>query len=125
MKLLVAEDNLLSQQLMSMYMKRLGWEVVIVNDGLEAIESSRSGVFDVIIMDVDMPLLDGLEATQYIRTFNTKIPIIAISAYADEQMRDDCVKAGMTAFLSKPTTKAELVTVVNQCISGNRVISTL
>jgi len=119
MKLLVAEDNLLSQQLMSLYMNRLGWEVVIVKDGLEAIEYSRSGVYDAIIMDIDMPLLDGIEAALYIRTFNPLVPIIAISAYADDQMKDDCLRAGMNAFLSKPTTKDELVKVINQCIPGN------
>ncbi len=115
MKILIAEDNKMNQHLMSKYMSKLGWEAVIVDNGLLATEASRSLDFDVILMDIDMPVLDGIEATRYIRVFNKQIPIIALTAYADEQMRTECAEAGMNAFLAKPCSRDDIKAVVAEC----------
>jgi len=115
MKILIAEDNKMNQHLMSKYMSKLGWEAVIVDNGLLATEASRSFDFDVILMDIDMPVLDGIEATRYIRVFNKQIPIIALTAYADEQMRTECAEAGMNAFLAKPCSRDDIKAVVAEC----------
>ena len=73
MKILIAEDNPMNQQLMSKYMSKLGWECVIVENGLLATEACRADVFNAILMDIDMPVLDGIEATRSIRVFNKQI----------------------------------------------------
>jgi len=116
MNVLIAEDNQLNQQLMSLYMKRLEWDYTVVGDGLQAVESCRQGLFDVILMDVDMPVLDGIEATRYIRSFNCSIPIIAITAYTDDSIRRDTQAAGMNAFLPKPCNKSEIYSTVTACL---------
>lgn len=116
MKVLIAEDNLMNQHLMSKYMSRLGWEFVIVENGLLATEACRSDDFDAILMDIDMPVLDGIEATRYIRVFNKEIPVVAITAYADDQMRTECAEAGMNAFLAKPCSREDIKAVLTECV---------
>ena len=111
MKILIAEDNLLNQQLMSRYMCRLGWEFMIVDNG-----AYKTNIFDVILMDIDMPMLNGIEAARYIRIFDKAIPIIAITAYADEQMKADCAGAGMNDYLAKPCSQNQIVEVVSECV---------
>jgi len=116
MKILIAEDNLMNQHLMSRYMSKLGWDFIIVDNGLQATEACRSGDFNAILMDIDMPVLDGIEATRYIRAFNKDIPIVAITAYADDQMRSECAEAGMNAFLAKPCSRDEIKVVIMECV---------
>jgi CheY-like chemotaxis protein len=118
MRVLIAEDNQLNQQLMSLYMKRLGWDFKVVGDGLQAVEACRQEVFDVILMDVDMPVLDGIEATRYIRIFNPYIPIIAITAYTDENIRRETQAAGMNAFLAKPCSRNDIYTTTSACMEN-------
>ncbi len=102
MKILIAEDNPLNKFLMSKFMMRLAWDYEIADTGLQAIQFCKSGDFDAILMDIDLPVLDGVEATRQIRSFNSIIPIIAITAYTDEKMKSACAEAGMTYFLAKP-----------------------
>ena len=116
MKILIAEDNLMNQHLMNRYMSKLGWDCVIVENGLLATEACRNEEFNAILMDIDMPVLDGIEATRYIRVFNRQIPIIAITAYADDQMRTECAEAGMNAFIAKPCSREEIKEIINECI---------
>jgi len=116
MKVLIAEDNLMNQHLMSKYMSKLGWEFVMVENGLQATEACRSDDFNAILMDIDMPVLDGIEATRYIRVFNKEIPIVAITAYADDQMRTECAEAGMNAFLAKPCSREDIKAVITECV---------
>jgi CheY-like chemotaxis protein len=115
MKILIAEDNPMNQQLMSKYMSKLGWECLIVENGLLAAEACRNTSFDVILMDIDMPVLDGIEATRFIRVFNREIPIVALTAYADDQMRTECAESGMNAFIAKPCSWNEIKNVVIEC----------
>lgn len=116
MKILVAEDNLMNQHLMRRYMSKLGWDCLIVENGLLAAEACRSVEYDVILMDIDMPVLDGIEATRYIRAFNKQIPIVAITAYADDMMRTECAEAGMNAFLAKPCSRDEIREIIIECM---------
>ncbi len=101
---------------MSRYMSKLGWEYVIVDNGLQATEACRSEIFNAILMDIDMPVLDGIEACRFIRAFNKEIPIVAITAYADEQMRTECAEAGMNAFLAKPCSRDDIKAVITECV---------
>ena len=104
---------------MSRYMSKLGWEYVIVENGLLATEACRSEEFTAILMDIDMPVLDGIEATRYIRVFNKTIPIIAITAYADDQMRTECAESGMNAFLAKPCSREDIRDIISDCVEIN------
>jgi len=116
MKILIAEDNSMNQYLMSRYMSRLGWEFSIVENGRQAVNACKEVEFNAILMDIDMPVLNGIEASRQIRIFNKKIPIIAITAYADENMRTDCAGAGMNAFLAKPCSRDDINDVITECI---------
>jgi CheY-like chemotaxis protein len=119
MKVLIAEDNLMNQLLMTRYMGKLGWEYVIVDNGLKATEACKSEFFNAILMDIDMPVCDGIEATRNIREFNNRIPIVAITAYADSQMRTKCAEAGMNAFLAKPCSRDDIKSVIADCVEIN------
>jgi CheY-like chemotaxis protein len=105
MNVLIAEDDMMNQLLMGKYMRTLQWEHTIVANGLLALEACRAGNFDAILMDIEMPELDGIEATKNIRLFNQSIPIIAITAYVTEQNKNKCSEAGMNGFLAKPVTQ--------------------
>lgn len=116
MNILIAEDNHLNQQLMALFMKRFGWRYTIVSDGFGAIDACRSGAFDLILMDIYMPGMDGIEATSCIRLFNKTIPIVAVTAFTDEFTQARCYEAGMDRFLSKPLGKEQIIAVVSELV---------
>jgi len=104
LRILIAEDNPVNQRLAVKVLERMGCIVTIANDGSEAIKLHRANEFDAILMDVQMPVLDGLAATKRIRaqTIRPKIPIIALTANALMSDQDACLSAGMDAFIPKP-----------------------
>jgi PAS domain S-box-containing protein len=105
-KVLLAEDVPANQHLAVVMLRRLGAEVVVANDGEEACERARERSFDVILMDVRMPRVDGLEATRRIRALEAdtgrRTPIVALTANAMSEDRVACVAAGMDDFIAKP-----------------------
>ena len=103
-KILVAEDNLLNQQIAQELLTDEGFKVTIANNGKEAVDLVNNEDFDVVLMDMQMPEMDGLEATMKIReTFaSDTLPILAMTANASEEDRDKCLKAGMDAHITKP-----------------------
>lgn len=105
-RVLVAEDNPTNQMVVKAMLKKLGYDPVIVANGAEAIETAHHQEFDVILMDCQMPVLDGFAATQQLRTEArfTQLPIIALTAGATLEEQQQCFDAGMTDFLSKPIT---------------------
>jgi hypothetical protein len=105
LRILVAEDHPLNQQVAVGLLSREGHEVEIAANGREAVEAVRRGHYDVVLMDVHMPVLDGLEATREIRRFEGergRIPIIALSASVLSGETEQCLAAGMDAHLAKP-----------------------
>ena len=111
LRLLVAEDNAVNQMLIEALLAHLGHRSRIVDNGREAVEEAASGEFDVVLMDMQMPELDGLEATRRIRALPgaaARLPIIAMTANARDEDRQACLDAGMDAFLSKPIEFNEL-----------------
>jgi CheY-like chemotaxis protein/HPt (histidine-containing phosphotransfer) domain-containing protein len=105
LRILVAEDHPLNQQVAVGLLSRQGHEVEIAADGREAVEAVRRGHFDVVLMDVHMPVLDGLAATREIRRLEGergRIPIIALSASVLSGETEQCLAAGMDAHLAKP-----------------------
>jgi len=117
---LIAEDNLMNQKLIEILIKRMGWACSIVGDGIKAVEECLKGGYDVILMDIDMPRMDGYEATRVIRSHQIDIPIIALTAYCEDIFQDQSYKAGMNNFLPKPYNK-ELIytTILNSLRSVN------
>ncbi|MDD1761413.1 MAG: ATP-binding protein [Methanothrix sp.] len=112
-RILVAEDNLINQKVAQAMIKKLGYEVDIVANGQEAINALQLMPYDLVLMDCQMPEMDGFEATRRIRqedsmVLNRNIPIIAMTASAMSGDREKCIMAGMDDFIAKPVRKGEL-----------------
>jgi osomolarity two-component system sensor histidine kinase NIK1 len=108
LNILLVEDNLLNQRIVTFSLKKYNHDVIIANNGVEAIEKFRENKFDVILMDIMMPVMDGLEATIKIReeeklnNVEKRTPIVALTANTMDNDRDKCISYGMDDFLSKP-----------------------
>jgi CheY-like chemotaxis protein len=104
--LLLAEDNLVNQTLATRLLTKLGHKVTLAKNGLEAVAHWQSGQFDAILMDVDMPEMNGYEATEKIRELEQltgrHIPIVAMTAHAMQGVREECISHGMDGYLTKP-----------------------
>ncbi len=111
-KVLLAEDNLINQKVATRILEKVGIQVIIAGDGLEAIERLKTENPHLILMDIQMPIMDGLETTRMIRREvrdGRKIPIIAMTAHAMKGDRERCLAAGMNDYVSKPIKKDELL----------------
>jgi CheY-like chemotaxis protein len=106
LNLLLAEDNAVNQTLAVRLLEKFGHQVTVANNGIEAVEHWQAGTFDAILMDVDMPLMNGYQATQRIRELeasgSTHIPIVAMTAHAMQGAREKCLSYGMDGYLTKP-----------------------
>lgn len=103
--ILLAEDNLINQQVAKLLLKKLGYPVDVVNNGQEALSALAKGDYDVVLMDVEMPEMDGLTATEHIRRSQGRSErpwIIAVTAYSMEGDRERCLASGMNDYVSKP-----------------------
>lgn len=118
LRVLLAEDNPVNQTLATRILEKLGHKVQVVNNGREALGRSQTEEFDLILMDVQMPEMDGLEATTAIRDAEAStgkhVPIVAMTAHAMKGDREKCLSAGMDGYLSKPIRIDEL----KQAMSG-------
>jgi len=111
-RILVAEDQHINAKLMTAIIGRLGHELNIVSNGIEVIEALRENTYDLILMDIQMPEMDGILATKVIRSSDSEwknIPIIALTAHAMAGTRDTYMQAGMDGFISKPISIDALV----------------
>lgn len=111
LRILVAEDNPANQVVARMMLEKMGHQVDMADDGNAAVAAARSVAYDVILMDVRMPVMDGLEATRAIRGLEgmaSTVPIIALTANAMASDREKCLSAGMTGFAIKPLSRAAL-----------------
>ena len=121
--ILVAEDDILNQSLARKILERAGYNVVVTNDGKEAISIYKTDAsIDLILMDMQMPVLDGYDATKVIRNIETKekknkrIPIIALTAFAMEGDKEKCIDAGMDDYVAKPIRANELLASIEKMI---------
>jgi CheY-like chemotaxis protein len=108
LRVLVGEDNVVNQAVLRAFLNQRGHMVDVANDGLETISTFKRGRHDIVLMDISMPLLDGVEAMRQIRFLDRElggsgaVPVIAVSAHAMRQQIDDYLKAGFDGYVTKP-----------------------
>ena len=124
LRILLAEDSLVNQKLAVGLLEGQGHRVVVANDGREALAALESQPFDLVLMDVQMPEVDGFEATSAIRArekrLGTRIPIIAMTAHAMKGDRDRCLAAGMDDYVPKPVRAAELFRTIRSVLASTQ-----
>jgi signal transduction histidine kinase len=109
LRALLADDNAANRELFSAIMTGVGVDLVSVADGAQAVTAGTSETFDIIFMDVHMPVLDGLGATRQLRRLGVQTPIVALTADVLPRNLKDCVDAGMTGYLAKPYAPSDLI----------------
>lgn len=118
LNILVAEDNPVNQMLMRRLLHKRGHQVTVANSGKAVLQALQQGPFDIVLMDVQMPELDGLQATAEIRrrerSSSRRIPIVALTAHAMSGDRERCLAAGMDGYLTKPIDPKELDAILHQ-----------
>lgn len=111
-KVLLVEDNATNRIVAKGFLEKLGIEIVVAQDGLEALQKERESAFDAILMDIQMPNMNGLQATRELRKRGSKKPIIAMTAAAMESDKKEAQEAGMNAHISKPIDDKELAFIL-------------
>ncbi len=123
LKILLAEDNLVNQRVAMILLGKMGHRITLTTNGLEALEQWRQGDFDMILMDVQMPEMTGLQATMQIRreeTIGAHVPIIAMTASAMSEDRERCLAAGMDDFISKPVSYKSIEQMITATFAQRR-----
>jgi two-component system, sensor histidine kinase and response regulator len=122
LRVLLAEDSVVNQKLAVYLLEKWGHQVTVANNGLEALAAAEAQPFDLVLMDVQMPEMDGLEATAALRRreqgSDRRLPIVAMTAHAMVGDRERCLAAGMDDYLSKPVRARELLVVIERVIAG-------
>jgi CheY-like chemotaxis protein len=122
--ILLVEDNIVNTRIATQFLSKMGHETVAALNGKEGIDKLSKESFDIVLMDVEMPEMDGFEATLRIRngeagTDNSNIPVIAMTAHALNDFKNDCLKAGMNDFISKPVNFSKLGIILNKYCSSS------
>ena len=122
LSILLAEDNLVNQKVVEAFIRKRGWRTTTVGNGVEALQVLQVGEFDAILMDIQMPEMDGITATAHIRQDPrySHIPIIAVTASAMKDDEDRCREAGMDDYVSKPFRAEELYAKVEGAVARRR-----
>ncbi len=123
--LLLVEDKPLNRKLAGAFLEKMGHSVVTAANGREAVEMIAEGGYDAVLMDINMPEMDGIEATKVIRARERRasretVPIIAMTAYAMKGDREKCLEAGMDGYISKPFKSEELQNIITRTVAKYR-----
>lgn len=116
LKVLIAEDNVLNQRIISVLVQKLGWEFCMVDNGLKAVEECKVSNYDAVLMDIDMPVMNGWDATVQIKKIKPNLPVIALTAYSEQSFRERSFAVGMDYFLAKPYNHVEIEKTVLKSI---------
>ncbi len=117
LKVLLVEDSLDNQTLITLYLEKVGAIVTVASDGAAGAALASKGKFDVVLMDIQMPILDGHEATKELRRLKYSKPIVALTAHAMKEERIKCQASGFSDFLTKPIQKDLLIEVLSRYVS--------
>ena len=112
--ILVVEDNLINQEVIKEQLTGLGMKITLANNGQEAVDEVREKTFDIVLMDVQMPVMDGYTATREIRQLGIAVPIIALTAAAMFEDKQKALASGMNDHLSKPFKEAEILAMISK-----------
>ncbi len=123
LKILVAEDNVMNQNLMRHLLSQWNLDFDLVNNGKEAIEALQQKDYKLLLMDIQMPLMDGYTATMKIRNeLRQNIPIIAMTAHAMAGEKEKCLSFGMNEYISKPIREKELLNIINNLLAKSELL---
>ncbi|HVR40631.1 MAG TPA: response regulator, partial [Thermoanaerobaculia bacterium] len=122
LRVLIAEDYLVNQEFAAEALRRIGHTVEVAANGEQALALIEGGTFDVVLMDVQMPGMDGIETTRRYRANGGTIPIIALTAHAAREDRDKCLAAGMNAVLTKPLDRKKLAATLRSLTSPDAIL---
>lgn len=117
--ILLAEDNLINQKVSLRILQAFGYKASAVNNGAEAIKAVKEKEYDLVLMDIQMPEVDGFAATEQIRNFDNDkrdIPIVALTAHAMMGYREKCLKAGFNEYISKPIVAKDMLTMIDKLL---------
>ncbi|MFT7184887.1 MAG: PAS domain S-box-containing protein, partial [Pseudohongiellaceae bacterium] len=120
LKVLLVEDVVMNQDLAKEILSKQGMLVSVANNGLEGLNKTKKGKFDVVLMDMQMPVMDGCQSTVAIREFNQHLPIIAMTANAMSEDKKKCLTAGMNDYITKPISPIELFAAILRHVDGIR-----
>jgi PAS domain S-box-containing protein len=123
-RILVAEDNVMNQRLVSAILERAGYQVKVVENGSLAVEAAKGSEFAAILMDLQMPVMNGLEAIELIRKQevwgSSRVPILALTAHAFAEHREQCLSVGVDDYLTKPINRELLLTTLKRFIDASQ-----
>ncbi len=123
-KILLVEDDLVSRDMLNIILKKKGFQIVTVENGNDAISAFEKEKFDLVFMDINMPLLDGYAATSIIRSkesnMNIHTPIIAMTAYALKGDKERCIQAGMDDYISKPISYEKIMEIIQKYVENDK-----
>jgi CheY-like chemotaxis protein len=124
LRILLVEDSLVNQKLATALLEKQGHTVEVATNGGEAVTACQTRAFDVVLMDVEMPIMDGLEATGHIREWEkasqSHLPIVAMTAHARKGDRERCLEAGMDDYISKPIRAQQLLDTLEEVLAASR-----
>ncbi|MDP2827886.1 MAG: ATP-binding protein [Sulfuricellaceae bacterium] len=121
--ILLAEDNVINQKLAVTLLEKRGHRVMVVENGALVQSALENFHFDLILMDVQMPVMDGLEATRRLRESGCKLPVVAMTANAMQGDQDRCLAVGMNAYISKPLNRERMFAVMAEIMDGRQIVS--
>lgn len=113
-KILIAEDNKISQAITKKMVTALGHECVVCDNGLETLNAAKEEDFDLVLMDLNMPVMDGIESARLILEHKSDVPIVALTALDLGHVKEDCYSAGMLYAVNKPLNKRDLNVIINE-----------
>jgi signal transduction histidine kinase/ActR/RegA family two-component response regulator/HPt (histidine-containing phosphotransfer) domain-containing protein len=122
--ILLVDDNAVNRKIATIMLSQAGYTVAVATDGREAVEAVCRNDFDLVLMDVQMPVMDGIEATQRIRQLAgvaARVPIVAMTAHALDDCRERCMAVGMDDYLTKPFARDDLLAVVRRWSGGHPI----
>ena len=119
-KILVVEDNKINQTVTKKIIQNNNCSCILVEDGFQALEILNKEIFDIILMDINMPLMNGFETTRKIRLKGIHTPVIAFTAFAKDEITEEALSAGMNDIIIKPFEPSKLFRVINEQINKTR-----